>query len=180
MRIRENAEAIAMYHGEGQEQRHIQRVFARLYANYDHLIRWTLRLNFFYYGNSLLSMVMPTLIIAPRVLSGELEVGSIVQATGAFTSILGSLTLLVDNLDGLSRFAAGVGRLESLAAGMAPEAATPEQASVDHETHVGDRQYAQQRRPRRSVGLEWEDPVVILPESELARRTEHQIGRAHV
>ena len=121
MRIRENAEAIALYQGEPQEKRHVQRVFARLYANYDHLIRWTLRLNFFYYGNSLLTLVMPTLIIAPRVLSGELEVGSIVQATGAFTSILASLTILVDNLDGLSRFAAGIGRLEALAAGVAPE-----------------------------------------------------------
>jgi putative ATP-binding cassette transporter len=123
VRIRENAEAIALYHGEGQEQRHIQRVFARLFANYDHLIRWTLRLNLFYYSNNLLSMVLPTLVIAPRVLSGELEVGSIVQATGAFTAILGSMTLLVDNLDGLSRFAAGVGRLEGLQAAMAPEAA---------------------------------------------------------
>jgi putative ATP-binding cassette transporter len=126
MRVRENAEAIALYQGEPQEQRHLQRVFARLYANYNHLIRWTLRLNLFYYANSLLTLVLPTLIIAPRVLSGELEVGSIVQATGAFTSILGSLTILVDNIEGLSRFAAGIGRLEALAAGVEPDPARAE------------------------------------------------------
>jgi putative ATP-binding cassette transporter len=58
-------------------------------------------------------MVLPTLIIAPRILSGELEVGRIVQATGAFSAILAALTILVDNLEGLSRFAASVDRLET-------------------------------------------------------------------
>jgi putative ATP-binding cassette transporter len=66
-------------------------------------------------------MVLPTLIIAPRVLSGELEVGRIVQATGAFSAILGALTILVDNLDGLSRFAASVGRLETFAYNLSPD-----------------------------------------------------------
>ena len=60
-------------------------------------------------------VVLPTLIIAPRVLSGELEVGSIVQATGAFSAILGALTLLLGNLEDLRRFAASVGRLETFA-----------------------------------------------------------------
>src|SRR5258706_15374149 len=65
-------------------------------------------------------MVLPSVIIAPQVLSGELEVGRIVQASGAFTAILGVLSLLVDNMEGLSRFAAGIGRLDSFAAGLAP------------------------------------------------------------
>jgi putative ATP-binding cassette transporter len=115
VRIRENAEAIAFYRGERQEKRHLEDIFARLYENAARIIKWSLGLNFFYYGNSYLAMVLPTLIIAPRVLSGELEVGRIVQATGAFSAILGALTILVDNLDGLSRFAASLGRLETFA-----------------------------------------------------------------
>jgi putative ATP-binding cassette transporter len=121
VRLRENAEAIAFYHGERQEKQHLQQVFGRLFANAIQIIRWSLRLNFFYYGNSLLALVLPTLIIAPRVLSGELEVGRIVQATGAFSAILGALTLLVDNLEGLSRFAASVGRLETFAHSLSPD-----------------------------------------------------------
>ena len=120
VRLRENAEAIAFYHGEGQEKTHLQEVFGRLFANATQIIRWSLRLNFFYYGNSYLAMVLPTLIIAPRVLSGELEVGRIVQATGAFSAILGALTILVDNLDALSRFAASVSRLETFAHSLSP------------------------------------------------------------
>lgn len=115
VRIRENAEAIALYRGERQEQRQVQGLFAKLYANFDKLINWSLRLNFFQYAQSLLTTVLPSVIIAPRVLSGELEVGRIVQAAGAFSAILGALTLLLDNLDSLSRFAAGVGRIDTFA-----------------------------------------------------------------
>jgi putative ATP-binding cassette transporter len=125
VRLRENAESIALYHGERQEKNHLQELFGRLFANATQVIRWSLGLNFFYYGNSFLAMVLPTLIIAPRVLSGELEVGRIVQATGAFSAILGALTLLLDNLDDLSRFAASVGRLETLAHGLSPSPTHP-------------------------------------------------------
>ena len=123
VRIRENAEPIALYQGETLEQGQVQKLFGKVFANATDLIRWSLRLNFLYYGNSFLAMVLPTLIIAPRVLSGELEVGAIVQATGAFSSILSALTLLLDNLDDLSRYAASVGRLETLSNALAPEKA---------------------------------------------------------
>jgi vitamin B12/bleomycin/antimicrobial peptide transport system ATP-binding/permease protein len=113
VRLRENAEAIAFYNGEQQERNHLRQVFEKLFTNAYQIIQWSLRLNFFYYTNSFLAIVLPTLIIAPRVLSGELEVGRIVQATGAFSAILGALTILVDNLESLSRFAAAVGRLET-------------------------------------------------------------------
>ena len=79
VRVRENAESIALYHGEDQEKVQLQGIYARLFANGGDLIRWSLRLNFAYYSNSFLTMVLPTLIIAPCVLSGELEVGSIVR-----------------------------------------------------------------------------------------------------
>lgn len=120
VRIRENAEAIALYRGERQEQRQVQGLFAKLFTNFNKLINWSLRLNFFQYAQSLLTTVLPSVIIAPRVLSGELEVGRIVEAAGAFSAILGALTLLLDNLDSISRFAAGVGRLDSFAHSLAP------------------------------------------------------------
>jgi putative ATP-binding cassette transporter len=114
VRIRENAEAIALYRGEGKEQARIQRLFGEAFENFKNLINWTLRLNFFQYSNSLLTLALPSVILAPRVLSGELEVGRIVQAAGAFAAILTALNTLVDSLDSLSRFAASVRRLDSL------------------------------------------------------------------
>lgn len=120
VRIRENAEAIALYHGEQQEQTQVQGRFSDVFSNYNKLIAWTLRLNFFQYAHSLLSMVLPSVILAPRVLSGELEVGRIVQAAGAFSAILSALTVLLENLENLSRFAAGVSRLDTFAQSLMP------------------------------------------------------------
>ena len=114
VRVRENAEAIALYHGERQEQAQVEGLFGQAFANFDRLIRLTLRLNFFQYSYSLITLALPSIIIAPRVLSGELEVGRIVQAAGAFAAILTALNLLVDSLESLSRFAAGVERLDTL------------------------------------------------------------------
>jgi len=126
VRIRENAESIALYHGERQEQAQAQWLFGELFANYFNLIRWQLRLNFFQYTHTLLMAMLPSVIIAPRVLSGELEVGRIVQATGAFAAIMGALTILVDNLEYLSRFAAGVGRLDALSRSLSPAKSRPD------------------------------------------------------
>ncbi|HSR05818.1 MAG TPA: ABC transporter ATP-binding protein/permease [Bryobacteraceae bacterium] len=120
VRIRENAESIALYHGEGQEQAQVQRLFGQLFANFTNLIRWQLRLNFFQYPQSLLLLMLPSMVIAPRVLSGELEVGRIVQAEGAFAAIMSALTILVDNVESLSLFAAGVSRVSALAHSLVP------------------------------------------------------------
>ena len=120
VRVRENAESIAMYRGERQEHSQVQARFGKVFDNFDRLIRWTLRLSFFQNTYTLITMVLPSVLLARRVLSGELEVGRVVQAEGAFLAILGALTLLVDNLEALSRFAAGVGRLDAFSRCLVP------------------------------------------------------------
>ena len=47
-------------------------------------------------------IILPSAIIAGRVISGELEVGRAIQATGAFAAILSALTVIVDNFEALS------------------------------------------------------------------------------
>jgi putative ATP-binding cassette transporter len=49
------------------------------------------------------------------VLSGELEVGSAIQAAGAFAAVLSAISVIVENFEGLSRFAAGIDRLNTFA-----------------------------------------------------------------
>ncbi|MBI4756880.1 MAG: ABC transporter ATP-binding protein/permease [Betaproteobacteria bacterium] len=113
VRIRENAEPIAFYRGEAQESQQIRRRFAAAFDNYNRLIRSQLFLNLFQYAFSLLTIVLPSAIIASDVLSGELEVGRAVQAGGAFAAVLLAISLIVENFEGLSRFAAGINRLST-------------------------------------------------------------------
>ena len=113
IRIRENAEAIAFYRGEAREGAHVKQRFGEVFNNYKKLIRRTLGLNLFQYAYSFVTLIFPCIIIAPRVLSGELEVGRVVQAVGAFAAMLSALTVFVENFEALSAFAAGIERLHT-------------------------------------------------------------------
>ena len=113
VRIRENAEAIAFYRGEARESSQVGGYFNEIFGNLSKLIRVQLKLNLFQFGYSFLTVVLPSAIIAERVISGELEVGRAIQAAGAFAAILSALTVIIDNFDSISKFAAGIKRLET-------------------------------------------------------------------
>ena len=127
MRLRENAESIAFYRGEAQERELLDAQFKAVYDNYDSLIKKQRSLNMFQGAFSQLTLVVPSMILAHGVLSGQLEVGRAVQAGGAFAAVLGAVSLIVDNFESLSRFVAGIDRLHALAAlvmkapGLAPD-----------------------------------------------------------
>ena len=114
MRLRENAESIAFYRGEAQERTHIDHTFDKVIRNYARLIKKQRTLNFFQRTFSQLTVVLPYVILAGGVLSGELEVGRATQAAGAFSAVLGAVGVIVDNFESLSRFVAGIGRLQAL------------------------------------------------------------------
>ena len=137
VRIRENAEAIAFYRGEAQESQQVGERFNEAFSNYNKLIRGQLNLNLFQYGYSFMTIILPSAIIAGRVLSGELEVGRAIQAAGAFAAILSALTIIVDNFESFSRFAAGIDRLSSFASFLTEKDTAPPQAG-DHIALVQD------------------------------------------
>ncbi|WP_295856674.1 ABC transporter ATP-binding protein/permease [uncultured Xylophilus sp.] len=115
MRLRENAESIAFYRGESQERQQVDGQFGAIFSNYARLIKKQRSLNMFQRAFSQLTLVVPSIILADSVLSGELEVGRAVQAAGAFTAVLAAVSLIVDNFESLSRFVAGIDRLHTLA-----------------------------------------------------------------
>jgi vitamin B12/bleomycin/antimicrobial peptide transport system ATP-binding/permease protein len=122
VRVRENAEAIALYQGEDQESSQVKQRFDQAFLNFNKLILWQLNLNTFQYAYSFLTIFIPSAIVASRVLAGELEVGRAVQAAGAFTAILSALAIIVENFDTLTRFAAGINRLDTFAKALAGDA----------------------------------------------------------
>ena len=113
VRVREKAEPIALYRGEPQERQQVWRRFIRAFDNFRQLIRNQLFLNLFQYAYSMLTIVLPSALIASRVLSGELEVGRAIQAAGAFAAVLSAISVVIENFEGLSRFAAGIDRLDT-------------------------------------------------------------------
>ena len=143
MRVRENAESIAFYRGEAQERAHIDSRFETVFQNFARLIRKQRSLNLFQRSFSQLTLVLPGMILAERVLSGELEVGRAVQAAGAFTAVLAAVGVIVENFESLSRFVAGIDRLQALSRLVLPEDAGP-----------GERQAGIRTQPGKQLALE--------------------------
>ncbi|HEY0984176.1 ABC transporter ATP-binding protein/permease [Schlesneria sp.] len=115
VRVRENAESIAFYRGEKQESDLVLERFNDAYINFNKLVNWQFFLNIFQYAYITMTMIIPGIILAPRVMSGDITIGAVVQATGAFAAIFGALNVIVNKFDVLSYFAAGVSRLDRFA-----------------------------------------------------------------
>ncbi|MEM6715458.1 MAG: ABC transporter ATP-binding protein/permease [Cyanobacteria bacterium P01_C01_bin.147] len=113
--VRENAESIAFYRGQQAESAVLNRFFADVATNFNRLIRWQLGLDFFQNGYQYLTFILPSLILAPSILAGQLEVGAIVQSQAAFDRIWLSLSLIVVQFEQLTTLAASLGRLGTLA-----------------------------------------------------------------
>ena len=129
VRVREHAEPIAFHDGEAREMTALQTIFARVYANYQQVLRWQFGLNLFQYAHGFLTIVLPTVIIAGDVLSGRLEVGRAIQAAGAFAAILSALTVIVEHFESLSRFSAGVERLHAFSEALQANSEQPVSAN---------------------------------------------------
>ncbi len=115
IRVRENAESIAFYRGEERESRYALDRFDEVVGNSRRLIDWQFFLNIYQFAYSSATLIIPGIILAPRVMSGELEIGVVVSATGAFVKVFGALNIVVTKFDQLSYFTAGVGRLDRFA-----------------------------------------------------------------
>ena len=120
-RIRDHAEAIALYQGEAQERTQSWERFWQAFCNFQNLIRVQLGLNLFQNHYRYATFIIPGLILAPRLFDGDLEIGDVTQAGTAFNIILAALALIVLQFQQLTNLAAGVQRLQQLDGAMAIE-----------------------------------------------------------
>ena len=117
VRIRENSESIAFYQGEEQENQNLKRTFDRAFRNYNLLVLWEeIYLGLFTHAYDFFPYVIPAIVVAPRVLSGDLQVGKVTEAAGAFAIIFRSLNFIIQRFQSLTAFAASVDRLSTLRA----------------------------------------------------------------
>lgn len=165
VRVREHAEPIAFYDGEAREMSALQRIFQAVYANYQKVLRWQFKLNLFQFAHSFLTVVLPSVIIANDVLSGELEVGRAIQAAGAFAAILSALTVIVEHFEGLSRFSAGVDRLHAFSQALGVETGQPAEDAVSGSAADTD-DGPQQIRTVHGFQLALEHLTVLTPNRE--------------
>ncbi|HEY9794655.1 MAG TPA: ABC transporter ATP-binding protein/permease [Leptolyngbyaceae cyanobacterium] len=115
VRIRENAEAIAFYRGEEQESNQVKQRFLDVFENVKRLLVWELNLNMLTNAYEFIPFVLPALVVAPAIFAGEMEVGKVSEAQGAFVRVFFSLNVVVARFQQLATFGAGINRLYTFA-----------------------------------------------------------------
>ncbi|MGK7928800.1 MAG: ABC transporter ATP-binding protein/permease [Spirulina sp.] len=112
VRVRENAESIAFYRGEERESNLARDLFGDVFRNYNRLILWQEFYRLLLTSPfQLLPYVIPAIILGKSILDGDLEVGKLTEATGAFLQVFYSLNAIVMRFDELTKFTAGIDRL---------------------------------------------------------------------
>jgi putative ATP-binding cassette transporter len=128
---RENSLAIALVHGEANEQarfiwlfKDIIHAWQRQTHSWSHLFMLTS-------GYSVLSMAFPILVSAPRYILGSITLGALMQSAQAFQQTAGALSWPVDNMARVAEWRASVERVLGLVNGLD----LLEQEIVRHDPH---------------------------------------------
>ncbi len=110
--IRDNAESIAFYRGESQEQKEGERRLDGVIVNYNRLIIWEALIQVIQRSYDYFSRFLPWLVIAPIYFAKKVDFGVFGQASIAFSQVLFSVSYIVNNIDRLAAFSASISRLE--------------------------------------------------------------------
>jgi putative ATP-binding cassette transporter len=112
-RIRENAESIALYKGEVDEQRRLGGAFGNIYDTWWAYMKHTKRLVGLTAFYSQAASIFPIIVASPRYFAGEVPLGVLTQTANAFGQVQSSLSWIVDNFRELAEWRATVDRLTS-------------------------------------------------------------------
>lgn len=108
---RDNAEPIAFYGGEDYEAGQLRSRFARVVRNFKLLIFWQRRLTFFTASYNNAAGLVPYFVLAGAYFAGRFKLGEFTQAAYAFSTLQGSLSLVINQFQGLTDYASVVNRL---------------------------------------------------------------------
>lgn len=112
VRVRENAEQIALLEGETAERDQLLGRFARLADNWMAIMSRTKRLTFLTAGYGQIASVFPIIVISPAYFAGAVQLGGLTQTASAFSSVQGALSFFVDAYRRLAEWSAVIERLD--------------------------------------------------------------------
>jgi putative ATP-binding cassette transporter len=114
VRLRDAAEAVGLYRGETAERGQLMTRFVAIIANYRAFVRRTLL--FLGWNRSMNQIVdpLPTVVQAPRLFAGEIQLGDITQSSTAFRQVHDSLAFFRAVYDSFANYRAVIIRLDGL------------------------------------------------------------------
>jgi putative ATP-binding cassette transporter len=152
VRLRENAEGVALYRGEEDEKARLGERFRRVVENWYAIMGLRKRLIWFTAFYSQLAVIFPFIVAAPRYFAGAISMGTLIQTSRAFGQVQESLSWFITVYPSLAEWKASVERLISFDRAIAEAQAA---GSADVGIHVA---------PADAAGVRVEDLELDLPD----------------
>lgn len=124
MRVRENAEGIALYGGERRENDALNARFVDVFNNGWRVLFTEAQLIFYQSGYNQLAIIFPFLVTAPGFFTGAITLGVMMQTASAFGQVQTALSFFVTNYTNLAELRAVLDRLKGLQAAADAKPAT--------------------------------------------------------
>ncbi len=114
VRLRDAAEAVGLYRGEGAERGQLMTRFAAVIANYRAFVRR--QIAFLGWNRSMSQIVdpLPTVVQAQRVFDHQIQFGDVTQSSQAFGRVQNSLAFFRNIYDAFAGYRAAIIRLDGL------------------------------------------------------------------
>lgn len=114
MRVRENAEGIALYRGEPRENQVLEEKFTDVFNNAWRVLVTEMQLVFYQIGYGQLAIIFPYIVTAPRFFAGAITLGVVMQTAQAFGQVQSALSFFIDNYTNVAELRAVMDRLKGL------------------------------------------------------------------
>jgi putative ATP-binding cassette transporter len=112
IRLRENAEGVALYKGELSEREGLFAKFNNIWQNWWQMMRYSKYLTAFTSGYGQIVIIFPIVVAAPRYFMGAITLGGLMQVASAFNRVQDALSWFVDNYRTIAEWRSSVDRLE--------------------------------------------------------------------
>jgi putative ATP-binding cassette transporter len=112
LRVRENAEQIALLKGEAAERRRLMAHFAKVKDNWTAIMGRQKRLTFFTAGYSQVQVIVPILAAGPAYFASAISLGGLMQTASAFARVEGALSFFVKAYPQLAQWKSIIERLD--------------------------------------------------------------------
>jgi putative ATP-binding cassette transporter len=111
VRLRENAESVALYRGEAMELSVFQERFRSVFENFWQIMKRQKRLAWFTSGYGQIALIFPIVVVAPRYFAKQIGLGGLMQVVSAFSSVQGSLSFIISSYTNIAAWQAVTERL---------------------------------------------------------------------
>jgi putative ATP-binding cassette transporter len=132
VRARENAEQIALLHGEPAERTRLQSRFGLVVQNWMDIMQRTKKLTAFTATYSQASVIFPYVLVAPAYFAEKVQLGGMMQTASAFSSVQDSLSFFISSYRTLAEWQSVVARLSGFETAIENAAALTTKENIIH------------------------------------------------